>query len=176
VKYYYSILLLFGNYLTVYAQKGYKTRFDKAVSVEMWGIGSGTSLNVEYVPQKSDNGFLLLRLGAGFIPAKSQGVSFPSSITYNLWLRKSLNNECNPYPRKTYGEWFLEAGVGQTYTAYTDELNNNKKYYLSPILGIRKHIARTGSSSIIFYKIQLTPRKISEEWEFYGGFSAGISF
>jgi hypothetical protein len=176
VKYFYVLLLFFSSNLSIFAQKGFKTRFDTGFSLEEGGISPGTSLNIEYVPQKYETGFLLIRFGAGFMSSENKGVSFPSSLTYNLWLRKNLNNECNPYPRKTYGEWFLEAGIGQTYAAYNDEQNTNKKYYLSPILGIRRHIARNGSSSIIFYKIQLTPRKISEDWEFYGGFSVGISF
>ena len=176
MKYFYTILLLSCLSTQIYAQKNYKTRQEVAFSVEMWGISPETSLNIEYVPLQFKESFLSLRAGAGFMFMKNRGVSFPISATYNLLLTRQNNQECNPFPRNTRGEWFLEMGIGQTLAAYYDEAVTDKKYYLSPILGLRKQIARQGFSNIFFYKLQFTPRKIADDWEFYGGISVGSSF
>jgi hypothetical protein len=176
VKHFYTILLLSCFSSQVYAQKAYKTHYDLAFSVEFMGISPETSLNLEYVPLQYKRSFLSLRVGAGFMFMKNRGVSFPSSVTYNLLLTRPNSQECNPFPRKTQGEWFLEMGVGQTLASYYDEAITDKKYYISPILGLRKQILRQGFSNIFFYKFQLTPRKIADDWEFYGGISIGSSF
>lgn len=152
------------------AQNFFRTRYDLALSAEIGGISPFFSANFEFVPLKTKTTFLNIRAGAGFISTGSQGISIPVALTYNSLIKQKTI--CDSRPKRNFKETFVETGFGASYISV---LGEKSKMYYAPIIGIRRHFSKWGSSNVLFYKIQITPIYTEKHFKFAAGLSIAQS-
>ncbi len=170
MKFAFSFITTFFLFFQAYSQNRFQTYYGIALSAEAGGVSPFVSANFEFVPYRTKTTFYVIRAGAGFISNGSQGVSVPVAITYNVWLKNKKN--CDAAPQQYLKETFAEVGFGASYISF---LGQEPIYYVAPIIGIRKHLMKWGTSSVFFYKINLTPIYSAQSFRFGAGFSIGHS-
>lgn len=168
----------------------YSSRFESAVSAEVFGVSPIMSINYERVLKENLNSFYSVRGGLGYLPAtkgNGAGISIPIEASFNkkLLLADLTGIKLmNTFPRRFLFEPFIQAGLGYARIMYPGGDQRNyvnlvfkirgqfiikvppkpKIFFLS--VGVNPRIKRSG---LVFY--EATP---GGGENFYGGLSLGM--
>lgn len=181
-------LLLHG--LLCDAQIMYSSRFDGAVSAELFGVSPIMSVNYEKVLKQNLNSFYSVRGGFGYLPAANgngAGFSIPIEATYNkkLLLAEIMGIKLlNTFPRRFQFEPFLQGGIGYARIIYP---GGDQRNYYNLVLKIRGQfiIKVPPKPKIFFLSVGVNPRVRRRGLvfyestpgggeNFYGGLSVGM--
>ena len=124
-------------------QTNYKSKYNKAIYLEAWGISRGFSLNYNPILYHGDKGFIASSIGLSYVWGaaavygepnpfgfQKSGVGLPVSLTYNYSLgnldqrvRHRVTNKCITKPPRYHLDWFLESGLSAMPSFYKKQPN-----------------------------------------------------
>ncbi|MBK9935436.1 MAG: hypothetical protein IPP61_05935 [Cytophagaceae bacterium] len=161
-------------------QISYRTRYKKALTVEVFGVSPIASINYEKAFNRKMKSFNTFRVGAGLVPGsmswiglKDGGLSLPIAVTQNVNLnnlkkrvKHRVSLRCKATPSKVSVEWFGEFGLSYTPVLYANEVPRN---YIFGIVGLRQQIVIDipPKPKVIFLKIQYTPKYYQKHFSYF---------